>query len=732
MKKNLTQKMMSSLVFLATLFVSIVPGSLTGEPKPVLASSSVRPAAASSQLAAGVNFSLAVDSVGNVWSWGDNSEGQLGQGNVDENPVATPVKVKGLTNVISVSAGGAHALALKADGTVWAWGNNEYDQMGVEQTSPVTLPRQVESLKNIVGIAAGVESSLALASNGQVWAWGGNEFKQVNNTDAIKVTTPQIVNNLSGVVKVALGSVWGLALKNDGTVWTWGAQKMAIGSDGQEDISNFTDLTQINGISDVVSVAAGFSHSLALKEDGTVWGWGSNELMQLGSTEQEWFDSPVQIPSLKDAASVSAGVFLSMALAKDGTVWTLGANSSGQLGSGSRLDGLPISNVPIRAINFTKANTIAAGYGHALARTDAGIWGWGDNTKGQLGSGIVNINGQDDYNGTYIPTKAELDLGYSETPVFRRVYGYTAVNTAVEISRQGWLAGSSTVILATAINFPDALAAATLAHQFDAPILLTNNSKELDSDAQDEIERLNPTKVIIVGGSAVISGEIEDTLKQEYSDVTRLAGWDQYETAAKIADYYYSVNPDAPKKVVIANGDNFPDALSISSWAAYNRIPILLTKSKQLPESTFNSLQENAIEDAILVGGFAVINEDVANSITSTVSKNWDPNDQNRSIARYWGMDQYETSIAIAKGLRADINSIMIATGENFPDALAGSALAARTGSPIILVDKDFSKASVTNFLADNSGQIRKTYLLGGSAVISDSSFAYMLNYLFW
>lgn len=731
MKKKLTQKMMSSLVFLTTLFVSVVPGSLTGEPKPVLASSSVRPGASSSQLAAGVNFGLAVDTEGNVWSWGDNSEGQLGQGNVSENPVATPVKVKGLANVISVSAGGAHALALKADGTVWAWGNNEYDQLGVDQASPITLPRQVESLENIVGIAAGLESNLALATDGQVWAWGGNEYKQVNNTDAIKVATPQIINNLSGVVKIALGSAWGLALKNDGTVWTWGAQKVTLGTDGQDGISDYTTLAQVKGISDVISISAGFSHSLAIKEDGTVWGWGSNEVMQIGNTQQEWFDSPVQIVSMKDATSVSAGAYLTMALGKDGAVWTLGANGGGQLGSGSRSSELPFSSDPIKVNNIIKANSISAGYGYALTRTNGSIWGWGDNTQGQLGSGIVNVNGQDGYDGTYVPTKAALDLGSTTTPIFSRVSGYTAVNTAVEISKQGWPTGSSTVILATGINFPDALAAATLAHQFDAPILLTN-SKALDSDAQTEIERLNPTKIIIVGGSAVVSSEIEDTLKQKYSDVTRLAGWDQYETAAKIADYYYSVNPDAPKKVVIANGDNFPDALSISSWAAYNRIPILLTKSNQLPESTSNALQQNNVEDAILVGGFAVINNDVANSITTTVSKNWNSNDENRSIARYWGMDQYETSISIAKGLRADISTIMIATGENFPDALAGSALAARTGSPIILVDKDLSKASVTNFLADNSGQIRETYLLGGSAVISDSSFAYVRNYLAW
>ncbi|WP_459930882.1 cell wall-binding repeat-containing protein [Desulfosporosinus burensis] len=237
---------------------------------------------------------------------------------------------------------------------------------------------------------------------------------------------------------------------------------MILGTDGKEGMLNFTNLTQVNGISDIVSVSAGFSHSLALKEDGTVWGWGSNELLQLGNTEQQWFDAPVQIPSLKDVTSVSAGAYLTMALKKDGTIWTLGANGSGQLGNGYQVSDLPISAAPVKVVNVTKANS----------------------------------------------------------------------------------------------------------------------------------------------------------------------------------------------------------------------------------------------------------------------------NDESRTVVRYWGMDQYETSIAIAKGLRADINTVMIAAGENFPDALAGSALAAHTDSPIILVDKHLNKASVLNFLADNSGQIRETYLLGGSAVISDTSFNYLSNYL--
>ncbi|MGC7873064.1 cell wall-binding repeat-containing protein [Desulfosporosinus sp. SYSU MS00001] len=722
-KFRLTGLLASMLILVSTILVPLLVS-----PAPALASINDRPASASSQLAAGVNFALAVDGDGNVWAWGNNSDGQLGQGKTDSSSTASPVQVKDLTNIIAVSAGGAHALALKADGTVWAWGSNEEGQLGVDQDSPVTTSVQVQGLQNIVAIAAGLDFSLALGSDGRVWAWGDNEFRQVNeNSNTLKYTAPQLIANLPGVVKIAAGSAWCLALKNDGTVWTWGAQKVVMDTDTEP--ADFIGLTQVKGISDIVSISAGFSHSLALRGDGTVWGWGSNELMQLGNSNQQWFDSPVQISSLKRVSAISAGAYMSMALGFDGSVWTLGGNIYGQLGSGIDADTQPLTSLPVKGANLSCVTSISVGYGFALGRAGGKIWGWGLNTDGQLGNGTVNVLGQDGYNGTDTPVMGQHILYTAPASYLERVSGNQAVNTAVEIAKKGWPDGSSAVILATVVNLPDALAAATLAHQYDAPILLTN-SKALDSDVQDEIDRLHPAKIIIVGGTAVVSGDIENSLKQKYSDITRLAGWDQYETAARIADYYYSVNPDAPKKVVIANGNNFPDALSISSWAAYNHIPILLTKNNQLPEATNTALKDHEIADAILVGGRAVINDDVANAITKTVSAHWDSNDQNKTLNRYWGMDQYETSVAVARGLRANVNTIIIATGENFPDALAGSALAARTGSPIILVNKQFNKASVMNFLADSSGQIRQIYLLGGKAVIPDSSLEYINSYM--
>ncbi|MGE5660914.1 MAG: cell wall-binding repeat-containing protein, partial [Ignavibacteriales bacterium] len=437
----------------------------------------------------------------------------------------------------------------------------------------------------------------------------------------------------------------------------------------------------------------------------------------------------VQLPSLKDVSKIGAGAYLSMALMKDGTVWTLGGNIFSQLGVGIKPDNLPASADPAQVVISQPATAITSGFAFALARAGSNTWGWGENSMGQLGIGFLSGNPQDNNSGTINPTRGAIDLWPKAAPTIQRIAGIQAINTAVEIAKKGWPNGSSTVILATVNNFPDALSAATLAHQFDAPILLTDK-KSLDPDVQTEIDKLNPSKIIIVGGTAVVSGDIENSLKQKYNDVTRLAGFDQYETNAKIADYFFAVNPNAPKKVVIANGDNYPDALSISSWAAYNHMPILLTKSKELPTVTSSVLVEHYIDDAILVGGRAAISDDVAKDITSIVSIHWDGSDPNRSLVRYWGMDQYETSIAIARGLRANTSIITVATGENFPDALAGSALAARTGSPIILVDKNMSKASVSNFLSDNSGQMRQVYLLGGKAVITDSSYASVSNYL--
>ncbi|MCO1602739.1 cell wall-binding repeat-containing protein [Desulfosporosinus nitroreducens] len=517
---------------------------------------------------------------------------------------------------------------------------------------------------------------------------------------------------------VSAGIAHSLAISSDGTVWAWGDNSEGQLGNNSSDLQNSPTPVQVSDLTNVVAVAAGGAHSLALKKDGTVWGWGTNELFQLGDrTNGENWSTPLQISGLNNVHAIVAGTYLSLVLKTDGTVWAWGGNLWGQLGDAVPFEEEPASMNPVQVKGLTNVTGISSGLGFVIARQNGGnIWTWGGNSDGQLGNntygGPIVTGDISDPEGELIsgvnsPVKSLIQVGSFQNTSLTRLSGFDAMETSVKISQEGWPNGASTAILATVVNFPDALAAAPLAHQYDAPVLLTE-SKHLTTAVELELGRLKPSKVIIVGGTAVVSKEVEDLLKQQY-EVTRLSGYDQYETAAQIANYLHFINPEISGKVVIAYGGNFPDALAISSWAAYQGIPILLTEQGKLPQATKTALQDLNVTETIVVGGTAVVSAQVEAQLTG--------------VKRYAGIDQYQTGIAIANGLGNSLNSIYLATGDNFPDALAGSALAARTGSPIILVDKYLNSTAVTNFLMDHNLNIKKASILGGTAVITPTVF---------
>ncbi|MGB9849149.1 MAG: Ig-like domain-containing protein, partial [Moorellaceae bacterium] len=172
------------------------------------------------KIAGGDNHSLAVKSDGTVWAWGWNYYGQLGDGTTINH--TTPMRVTNLTGVVAVAAGIYHSLALKSDGTAWAWGWNGYGHLGDGTTTNRTAPVQVQGLTGVVAVAAGGYHSLALKSDGTVWAWGRNYEGQLGDGTTTNRYTPVQVKNLTGVVAVAAGYYHSLALKSDGTVWAWG------------------------------------------------------------------------------------------------------------------------------------------------------------------------------------------------------------------------------------------------------------------------------------------------------------------------------------------------------------------------------------------------------------------------------------------------------------------------------------------------------------------------------
>ena len=287
-------------------------------------------------VALGGNHTIAVKTDGTVWAWGSNWLGVLGDGT--ETDRSTPVQVIGLSNVVAVGAGAQHSIALKTDGTVWTWGYNDYGALGdgTSDKNAHSTPQQVAGLTNITKIAGGYRHNLALKSDGTLWAWGGNSQGQLGDGTTTEHWTP--VKVLSDVKAITGGYDGTVALKTDGTVWVWGGNYFGQLGDGTK-INRLTPV-QVIGISNVKAIAQGFYHTLALKTDGTIWAWGGYAVAgQIGNGSASMDPvPPVMVNGLTNIIAIGSGYVHSLAIKEDGTIWAWGANDSWQLGDGTTIN----------------------------------------------------------------------------------------------------------------------------------------------------------------------------------------------------------------------------------------------------------------------------------------------------------------------------------------------------------------------------------------------------------
>jgi alpha-tubulin suppressor-like RCC1 family protein len=333
---------------------------------------------------------LALRNDGTVWAWGWNGEGQLGS---DVGCRLTPVQVPGLNNIIAIDAGMLFSIALRNDGTVWTWGRNSQGQLGDGSTYDRTPPSQILSLNNIIAISGGHEHVLALRNDGTVWAWGRNNQGQLGDGtygDENNRLTPVQVQDLNNVTAIAAGGYYSVALTQDGTVWTWGhnnSGQLGIGTGGDENDRQIVPV-QVPNLNNIITIAGGHEHTIALCNDNTGWAWGKNSEGQLGNSSTVDSYIPIQVTGLSNITSVSGGEAHTVVLRRDGTVWTWGRNWDGQLGN---TNSPLISSIPVQVQNLNNIITsIDTGYFTTLALCEENtVRGWGRNNHGQLGVGVT-------------------------------------------------------------------------------------------------------------------------------------------------------------------------------------------------------------------------------------------------------------------------------------------------------------------------------------------------------
>lgn len=365
-------------------------------------------------VSASTQYALALDDNGTVWAWGDNSYGQLGIGTMG-GTYGTPQKVL-IDNVTQISARGFSSFALKNDGTVYAWGNGDNGRLGYGGTESQSSPVQVKNLTKVVEIAAGTEGCFALKNDGTVWAWGDNRRGEIGdgttngdgNTEVSQHFRfiPVQVQGLSDIKM--LGEGGDAAIKNDGTVYLWGNYNLAYMN--QSHINGFpgSELTPsvVKGLDGITQITSNSGNSiisvydLCLKNDGAVWGWGDYYYGELGDgtisnglfPDLKMSSVQTKITDVKQISSMDNHV---IALKNDGTVWEWGRYIDRKGWNDNT--GLPPTttsgeSMPILVNGLDNVIDVSAGYNFNIALKDDGsVWGWGRNDNNVLGNGKNNV-----------------------------------------------------------------------------------------------------------------------------------------------------------------------------------------------------------------------------------------------------------------------------------------------------------------------------------------------------
>jgi len=365
---------------------------------------------------------LALKKDGTLWAWGANSFAQLGDNT--ELFKSSPIQIGTDEDWGEIGAGDKHSLAIKSDGSLWAWGSNLFSALGDASILKKLIPFQIGGDLDWSRVFAGYDYSMAIKKDATLWAWGYNGSGQLGINDIITQKIPIQVGTETWQ-QASAGISHSLAIQSDGSLWAWGENNRGqLGngeSTGNEQLAPIQVGTAVNWIQVSSGYTHGFGHSLALKNDQTLWAWGAGGFYQLGTGDRDNRPTPVQVGTQNDWKSIAAGQYVSLAIKNDDSLWAWGWSLNDTTGIAD-IPFLRSQKVPGRVGNATNWMAVSTAGSHTIAlKTNGALLTWGKNYSGELGIGTTSRE-QNRSSPTLITTLnnvAQLASGLSHSAIIK-------------------------------------------------------------------------------------------------------------------------------------------------------------------------------------------------------------------------------------------------------------------------------------------------------------------------
>lgn len=324
----------------------------------------------------------------------------------------------------------------------------------------------------------------------------------------------------------------------------------------------------------------------------------------------------------------------------------------------------------------------------------------------KVGTNVINIEvaNKDGSQQNYkVTIKRSMNINISTG--LKRLSGSNRWDTSSLIADYGW-AVTDSIVLASGVNFPDALAGAPFAFKIDAPLILTEKSS-IPKETLDTIKKLKPKTIYVLGGPIAIKDSVVNQLKSSGYTVKRVYGTNRFGTAVAVGNQLRKHTQSTT--AILAYGMNYPDALSVNSVASSNGYPVLFTEKESLPEESKDALKSWGIKNVKVIGGTLVVSESIVKEL-----KNMGIN-----VERIYGSNRINTALAIANRFYPTSTGVIISTGFKYTDALSGGPFAAKANQPILLVEKDKISQGVLDYIKNN--RVNKVTILGGPLAVSEN-----------